>query len=89
MREAFENEADQTDTDRLLITMAIPASFPVPPSFGNEKGFDVKSLNNDLDFFNVMTYDYHDPKGLHKQLPSKVIPAFFALMNKFFRVFFH
>ena len=103
MREAFESEADNTDKDRLLITMAIPASFP--PN-GLEKGFDVESLNKDVDFFNLMAYDYHSEKGkttkpvtytirtffskqkgLHKQLPSNVIPAFFALMNKFFSVF--
>ena len=54
MREAFESEAAQTGKDRLLITMAVPASLEYA-----EKGFDVESLNYDLDFFNLLTYDYH------------------------------
>ena len=54
MREAFESESAQTGKDRLLITMAVPASLEYA-----EKGFDVESLNRDLDFFNLLTYDYH------------------------------
>jgi len=54
MRQAFELEAKQTGKDRLLITMAVPASLEYAG-----KGFDIKSLNQNLDFFNLLTYDYH------------------------------
>lgn len=54
MREAFESEAEKTGQDRLLITMAVPASTDYAA-----KGFDIRSLNKFLDFFNLLTYDYH------------------------------
>ena len=54
MRQAFELEAKQTGKDRLLITMAVPASLEYAG-----KGFDIKTLNGALDFFNLLTYDYH------------------------------
>ena len=57
MREAFELEAKQTGKDRLLITMAVPASLEYAG-----KGFDIKTLNQALDFFNLLTYDYHSGK---------------------------
>jgi GH18 family chitinase len=34
--------------------MAVPASLEV-----TDKGFDVARLNEHLDFFNLLTYDYH------------------------------
>ena len=58
MRQAFELEAKQTGKDRLLITMAVPASLEYAG-----KGFDIKSLNQNLDFFNLLTYDYHSGKN--------------------------
>lgn len=54
MRIAFEDEAERTGKDRLLITMAVPASLEY-----TAKGFDVRTLNSYLDFFNLLTYDYH------------------------------
>ena len=54
MREAFEQEAEKTSKDRLMITMAVPASLEYAG-----KGFDIASLDKNLDFFNLLTYDYH------------------------------
>ncbi|XP_059095434.1 uncharacterized protein LOC131890150 isoform X2 [Tigriopus californicus] len=54
MREAFDLESEQTGKERLLITMAVPASLEYAG-----KGFDIKTLNKHLDFFNFLTYDYH------------------------------
>ena len=74
MREAFESEAAQTGKDRLLITMAVPASLEYA-----EKGFDVESLNYDLDFFNLLTYDYHssyEPGRTTKPVTYVLIPPF-------------
>ncbi len=53
LREAFELEAEQTGRDRLLVTMAVPASLEYA------QGFDVRTLDGLLDFFNLLTYDYH------------------------------
>ena len=74
MREAFESEAAQTGKDRLLITMAVPASLEYA-----EKGFDVESLNYDLDFFNLLTYDYHssyEPGRTTKPVTYVLLPPF-------------
>jgi len=54
MREAFQTEADQTKKERLLISMAVPASLEYAG-----KGYAIERLNNALDFFNLLTYDYH------------------------------
>ena len=54
MREAFEQEAEKTGKSRLMITMAVPASLEYAA-----KGFDIASLDKSLDFFNLLTYDYH------------------------------
>ena len=54
MREAFESEAEKTGRERLLITMAVPASLEYAA-----QGFDIKTLDRNLDFFNLLTYDYH------------------------------
>lgn len=40
--------------DRLLLTMAVPAGIEYI-----EKGYDVVKLNKYLDWFNLLTYDYH------------------------------
>jgi chitinase len=53
LREAFELEASQTGKERLLLTMAVPASLEYA------QGFDVRNLDKLLDFFNLLTYDYH------------------------------
>jgi chitinase len=54
MRAAFESEAKDTGKDRLMITMAVPASLEYAG-----KGFDIKTLDKHLDFFNLLSYDYH------------------------------
>ena len=54
MREAFEQESKDTGKPRLLITMAVPASLEYAG-----KGFDIATLDKHLDFFNLLTYDYH------------------------------
>ena len=54
MREAFESESEKTGRERLLITMAVPASLEYAA-----QGFDIKTLDRNLDFFNLLTYDYH------------------------------
>lgn len=54
MREAFESESKQTGKPRLMITMAVPASLEYAG-----KGFDIRTLDKHLDFFNLLTYDYH------------------------------
>jgi len=54
MREAFESESKQTRKPRLLISMAVPASL----KYAGE-GYDIASLSQDLDWFNLLTYDYH------------------------------
>ena len=52
MREAFETEAKKTGKERLLITMAVPASLEYAA-----KGFAIDTLDKHLDFFNLLTYD--------------------------------
>merc|ERR1719288_53063 len=54
MRQAFESEARKTGKERLLISMAVPASL----EYAGE-GYDIAQLDQDLDFFNLLTYDYH------------------------------
>ena len=54
MREAFESEAEKTGKERLLISMAVPASLEYAG-----KGYAIESLDKSLDFFNLLTYDYH------------------------------
>jgi len=54
LREAFEKEAAQTGKERLLISMAVPASLEYAG-----QGYAIDSLNENLDFFNLLTYDYH------------------------------
>ena len=54
MREAFESEARKTGKERLLITMAVPANLDYVA-----QGFDLPTLDRHLDFFNLLTYDYH------------------------------
>uniref|UniRef100_A0A182N1L5 Mucin-5AC n=1 Tax=Anopheles dirus TaxID=7168 RepID=A0A182N1L5_9DIPT len=54
LREEFEREASKTGRPRLLLTMAVPAGIEYV-----EKGYDVPKLNKYLDWFNLLTYDYH------------------------------
>ncbi|XP_065559304.1 uncharacterized protein LOC136026547 isoform X1 [Artemia franciscana] len=54
LRRAFESEAKKTKRPRLLLTMAVPAGIETI-----EKGYDVPRLSKYLDFFNLLSYDYH------------------------------
>ena len=54
MREAFESETDQTKKERLLISMAVHASIEYAV-----QGYAIDRLDKALDFFNLLTYDYH------------------------------
>jgi len=54
LREAFESEAEKTGKERLLISMAVPASLEIAG-----EGYAIDKLDNSLDFFNLLTYDYH------------------------------
>lgn len=54
LRVAYEGEADATGHPRLMITAAVPASFEALAA-----GYDVPELAKYLDYFNVMTYDFH------------------------------
>ncbi|XP_058064495.1 mucin-2-like [Anopheles bellator] len=54
LREEFEREATKTGRPRLLLTMAVPAGVEYL-----EKGYDLQKLNKYLDWFNLLSYDYH------------------------------
>ncbi|KAF7990451.1 hypothetical protein HCN44_000256 [Aphidius gifuensis] len=54
LREEFERESSKTGRPRLLLSMAIPAGIEYL-----EKGYDLPKLNEYLDFFNLLSYDYH------------------------------
>ncbi|XP_055626232.1 mucin-2 isoform X1 [Toxorhynchites rutilus septentrionalis] len=54
LREEFDRESSKTGRPRLLLTMAVPAGIEYI-----EKGYDVVKLNKYLDWFNLLTYDYH------------------------------
>ncbi|XP_046403174.1 mucin-5AC isoform X1 [Ischnura elegans] len=54
LRAEFDKESSQTGRPRLLLTMAVPA--------GKEyidRGFDMSRLSSQLDFLNILSYDYH------------------------------
>ncbi|CAL1532211.1 unnamed protein product [Lymnaea stagnalis] len=54
LREAFEADAKKTGKERLLLTAAVPGGERLAMS-----GYDVKTLNKYVDFFNLMSYDLH------------------------------
>ncbi|XP_062141515.1 mucin-5AC isoform X9 [Drosophila sulfurigaster albostrigata] len=54
LRAEFERESEKTGRTRLLLTMAVPAGIEYI-----DKGYDVPKLNKYLDWFNVLTYDFH------------------------------
>jgi len=54
LREAFESEAEKTGKERLLVSMAVPASLEIAG-----EGYAIDKLDKSLDFFNLLTYDYH------------------------------
>ncbi|KAK2163330.1 hypothetical protein NP493_1463g01044 [Ridgeia piscesae] len=54
LREAFDEDALATGKDRLLLTAAVGAGKGTI-----DRAYEVDKLSRSLDFFNVMTYDYH------------------------------
>ncbi|XP_042319429.1 acidic mammalian chitinase-like [Sceloporus undulatus] len=54
MREAFEQEAQQTNRPRLMVTAAVAAGLS-----NIESGYQIPQLGQYLDYFHVMTYDFH------------------------------
>ncbi|XP_008545499.1 mucin-5AC isoform X1 [Microplitis demolitor] len=54
LRQEFERESSKTGRPRLLLSMAVPAGIEYL-----EKGYDLPRLNEYLDFFNLLSYDYH------------------------------
>lgn len=54
LSEEFKRESSKTGRPRLLLTMAVPAGIEYI-----EKGYDIPKLNQYLDWFNLLTYDYH------------------------------
>lgn len=54
LREEFDRESEKTGRPRLLLTMAVPAGIEYI-----QKGYDVPKLNRYLDWFNLLSYDYH------------------------------
>lgn len=54
LRDEYDREHQKTGRPRLLLTMAVPAGFEYI-----DKGYDVPKLNKYLDWFNLLSYDYH------------------------------
>ncbi|XP_015280386.1 PREDICTED: acidic mammalian chitinase-like [Gekko japonicus] len=54
MREAFEQEASQTNKPRLMVTAAVAGGLS-----NIESGYQIPELGQYLDYFHVMTYDFH------------------------------
>ncbi|XP_075766180.1 acidic mammalian chitinase-like [Pelodiscus sinensis] len=54
MLEAFEQEAKQVNRPRLLVTAAVAAGLS-----NIESGYQIPQLGQYLDYFHVMTYDFH------------------------------
>uniref|UniRef100_A0A8D0GXX6 Acidic mammalian chitinase n=1 Tax=Sphenodon punctatus TaxID=8508 RepID=A0A8D0GXX6_SPHPU len=54
LRAAFEQEAQQTNRPRLMVTAAVAAGLS-----NIESGYQIPELGQYLDYFHVMTYDFH------------------------------
>ncbi|XP_033232271.1 mucin-5AC isoform X2 [Belonocnema kinseyi] len=54
LRAQFDRESLKTGRPRLLLTLAMPAGIEYI-----DKGYDVPRLNENLDFINLLSYDYH------------------------------
>ncbi|KAH0618849.1 hypothetical protein JD844_018347 [Phrynosoma platyrhinos] len=54
MLEAFEQEAQKTNRPRLMVTAAVAAGLS-----NIESGYQIPELGQYLDYFHVMTYDFH------------------------------
>ena len=56
LREAFEDEAAKTGSERLLLTAAVAGAKGTI-----DKAYEVDKVAQQLDWFNLMTYDLHGP----------------------------
>ncbi|KAK9503976.1 hypothetical protein O3M35_010426 [Rhynocoris fuscipes] len=54
LRESFDNEAQLTTKPRMLVTMTLPAEKEYI-----EQGYDLINLQKYIDFFSIVSYDYH------------------------------
>ncbi|KAJ8318008.1 hypothetical protein KUTeg_003099 [Tegillarca granosa] len=54
LKEEFEQESIRSGKPRLLLSAAVPAGKAVI-----DAGYDIPTLAKYLDFFNIMTYDFH------------------------------
>ncbi|KFQ58310.1 Acidic mammalian chitinase, partial [Pelecanus crispus] len=57
---AFEEEAKQVNKSRLMLTAAVAAGLPTI-----QAGYQIPELGKYLDYFHVMTYDFHGPWDGH------------------------
>ncbi|XP_071042934.1 endochitinase [Parasteatoda tepidariorum] len=72
LREAFDDEDVPRGKSKLLLTMAVPAGQQYI-----DKGYDIPSLSKNLDFFNMLTYDYHTSHEatINHHAPLRVMPG--------------
>ena len=70
MREAFQIESAETGTDVLLLTMAVPNNQQTI-----SQGYDIPTLNQYLDWFNVITYNYQTTEEMQVN-PAAPLYAF-------------
>ncbi|XP_069181984.1 uncharacterized protein [Procambarus clarkii] len=70
LREAFDDEGSKVKKGPLLLTMAVPAGKNYI-----DKGYDVPSLTRDLDFFNILNYDYHSAYEPSVNHHASLLPA--------------
>lgn len=68
LREEFDREAAKTGRSRLLLTMAAPAGTKYI-----DKGYNIPKLNRYLDWFNILSYDYHSS---HEPLVNHHAPLY-------------
>ncbi|CAF2639784.1 unnamed protein product [Rotaria sp. Silwood2] len=68
--EAYEKEAEKTGNERLLLTAAVAAA-----KVNIDKAYEVDKLVSVIDWFNLMTYDFHGSwdqnRAHHSSLNSK------------------
>ncbi|BFZ03001.1 hypothetical protein BsWGS_06040 [Bradybaena similaris] len=67
LRLAFDKEASIYNNERLLLAAAVPAGIERV-----RKGYDLRSIDPYIDFYNVMTYDYH---GLWENTTNAASPT--------------
>ncbi|XP_076310082.1 uncharacterized protein LOC143225125 isoform X2 [Tachypleus tridentatus] len=73
LREAFDAEKTSAGNNKLILSIGVPA--------GKEhidKGFDISTITEHVDFMNVLSYDYHTPyeSETHHHSPLSRRPDF-------------